>query len=249
MPLSFACNEKVQDLTYPPNFCRLNFLWLRYLATPIPGFDPPINPCRILWKKGKLKEKFCVVIITCFSRTAGSSRDDGRRRCSSSSSSSPSSSGSSDASGSYSSSTASHSSNSYATSGNGNYGSKKDKKKKAFDPFERIYGLIRLEKFAEAHEAIKFISVPTPSKQADKFNLLGFTARKSGNLQAAGEYYERALEINPKHIQALEYQGELFLQLGEIEQAKKNLEKINEICWLVCKEKNMLKSAIELALK
>ena len=86
----------------------------------------------------------------------------------------------------------------------------KDKKKKAFDPFERIYGLIRLEKFAEAHEAIKFISVPTPSKQADKFNLLGFTARKSGNLQAAGEYYEQALEINPKHIQALEYQGELF---------------------------------------
>ena len=160
---------------------------------------------------------------------------------SASSSSSPSSSGSSDASGSYSSSTASHSSNSYATSGSGNYGSRKDKKKKAFDPFERIYGLIRLEKFAEAHEAIKFISVPTPSKQADKFNLLGFTARKSGNLQAAGEYYERALEINPKHIQALEYQGELFLQLGEIEQAKKNLEKINEICWLVCKEKNMLK--------
>ena len=77
---------------------------------------------------------------------------------------------------------------------------------------------------------IILISGPTASgksKQADKFNLLGFTARKSGNLQAAGEYYERALEINPKHIQALEYQGELFLQLGEIEQAKKNLEKIN----------------------
>ena len=181
--------------------------------------------------------------------SSSSSSSGSSSSSSASSSSSPSSSGSSDASGSYSSSTASHSSNSYATSGNGNYGSRKDKKKKAFDPFERIYGLIRLEKFAEAHEAIKFISVPTPSKQADKFNLLGFTARKSGNLQAAGEYYERALEINPKHIQALEYQGELFLQLGKIEEAKKNLEKINEICWLVCKEKNMLKSAIELALK
>ena len=165
------------------------------------------------------------------------------------SSSSSSSSGASDGAGSSSSSNTSNSSNSYSSSGYGNYGSKKDKKKNVFDPFERIYGLIRLEKFAAAHEALKFISVPTPSKQADKYNLLGFTARKSGNLKAAGEYYERALEINPKHIQALEYQGELYLQLGDIDQAKRNLEKINEICWLVCKEKSMLKSAIELALK
>ena len=105
-----------------------------------------------------------------------------------------------------------------------------------------------MEKFAEAHEALKFISFPTPSKQADKYNLLGFTARKSGNLKTAGEYYEKALEINPKHIQALEYQGELYLQLGDIDQAKKNLEKINEICWLICKEKKMLKNAIDLAL-
>jgi hypothetical protein len=44
-------------------------------------------------------------------------------------------------------------------------------------------------------------------------------------LKTAGEYYERALEINPKHIQALEYQGELYLQLGEIDGAKKILKK------------------------
>ena len=162
--------------------------------------------------------------------------------------SSSSSSGASDGAGSSSSSNVSNSSNSYSSSGYGNYGSKKDKKKNVFDPFERIYGLIRLEKFAEAHEALKFISVPTPSKQADKYNLLGFTARKSGNLKTAGEYYERALEINPKHIQALEYQGELYLQLGDIDRAKKNLDKINEICWLICKEKKMLKNAIDLAL-
>ena len=30
--------------------------------------------------------------------------------------------------------------------------------------------------------------------------------------------------------------------------AKKNLDKINEICWLICKEKKMLKNAIDLAL-
>jgi len=46
----------------------------------------------------------------------------------------------------------------------------------------------------------------------------------------------------------LEYQGELYLQLGEIDKAKQNLERIKQICWLVCKEKKMLEKAIEVAL-
>ena len=193
--------------------------------------------------------RFCAVFLSIFVfvQPVFGAMTGGGGSSSSSSSISSSSSGSSGAAGSSSSSNASNSSSSYSSSGYGTYGSKKDKKK-VFDPFERIYGLIRLEKFAEAHEALKFISVPTPSKQADKYNLLGFTARKSGNLKTAGEYYEKALEINPKHIQALEYQGELYLQLGDIDQAKRNLEKINEICWLICKEKKMLKNAIDLAL-
>ena len=128
----------------------------------------------------------------------------------------------------------------------GSYSSKKHKKNKEFDPFESIYGLIRLEKFAEAHETLKIITVRTPSKQAYKYNLLGFTARKRGDLNAAAEYYTNALKLNPKHLQALEYQGELYLQLGEIEKAKNNLKKIKTICWFICKEKKMLEEAIKL---
>ena len=164
------------------------------------------------------------------------------------SSSSSNSSSSSSSSSSNTSSYSGSSNSSYSSTEGGGYSSKKDKKKKEFDPFESIYGLIRLEKFAEAHESLKFIRVLTPSKEADKYNLLGFTARKSGDLNVAAEYYKKALEINPKHIQALEYQGELYLQLGEIEQAKKNLEKIKTICWFICKEKKMLEEAIRLAL-
>ena len=164
------------------------------------------------------------------------------------SSSSSNSSSSSSSSSSNTSSYSGCSNSSYSSTEGGGYSSKKDKKKKEFDPFESIYGLIRLEKFAEAHETLKFIRVLTPSKEADKYNLLGFTARKSGDLNLAAEYYKKALEINPKHIQALEYQGELYLQLGEIEQAKKNLEKIKTICWFICKEKKMLEEAIKLAL-
>ena len=164
------------------------------------------------------------------------------------SSSSSNSSSSSSSSSSNTSSSSGSSNSSYSSTQGGGYSSKKDKKKKEFDPFESIYGLIRLEKFAEAHESLKFIRVLTPSKEADKYNLLGFTARKSGDLNVAAEYYKKALEINPKHIQALEYQGELYLQLGEIVQAKKNLEKIKTICWFICKEKKMLEEAIKLAL-
>ena len=164
------------------------------------------------------------------------------------SSSSSTSSSSSSSSSSNTSSASGYSNSSYSSTGGGGYSSKKDRKKKEFDPFESIYGLIRLEKFAEAHESLKFIRVLTPSKEADKYNLLGFTARKSGDLNAAAEYYKKALEINPKHIQALEYQGELYLQLGEMEKAKKNLEKIKTICWFICKEKKMLEEAIKLAL-
>jgi tetratricopeptide (TPR) repeat protein len=164
------------------------------------------------------------------------------------SSSSSNSSSSSSSSSSNTSSYSGSSNSSYSSTEGGGYSSKKDKKKKEFDPFESIYGLIRLEKFAEAHESLKFIRVLTPSKEADKYNLLGFTARKSGDLNVAAEYYKKALEIKPKHIQALEYQGELYLQLGEIEQAKRNLEKIKTICWFICKEKKMLEEAIRLAL-
>ena len=164
------------------------------------------------------------------------------------SSSSSTSSSSSSSSSSNTSSASGYSNSSYSSTEGGGYSSKKDRKKKEFDPFESIYGLIRLEKFAEAHESLKFIRVLTPSKEADKYNLLGFTARKSGDLNAAAEYYKKALEINPKHIQALEYQGELYLQLGEMEKAKKNLEKIKTICWFICKEKKMLEEAIKLVL-
>ena len=115
------------------------------------------------------------------------------------------------------------------------------------DPFGAVYQLIEVKKFAEAHKALENLNVPT--KQADKFNLLGFTARKSGDLEKAGSYYKRALEINPKHVRALEYQGELFLQVGKLADAQQNLEKIQRICWLPCDEEKQLEEAIKLALK
>ena len=115
------------------------------------------------------------------------------------------------------------------------------------DPFTEVYQLIDLKKFSEAHTALELLDVP--SQQADKFNLLGFTARKSGDYLSAATFYEKALLIDPKHVRALEYQGELFLQLGQFSDAEDNLDKIKKICWLPCKEEKLLAEAIELAMK
>ncbi len=110
--------------------------------------------------------------------------------------------------------------------------------------FNEINKLIKLEKYAEAHKMLKGLK-KINTDEADRLNLLGFTARKSGNLTAAGDFYEQALAINPRHTGALEYQGELFIQLGKIELAKANLEKIDKICWLPCNAERDLKKAIE----
>ena len=110
--------------------------------------------------------------------------------------------------------------------------------------FNEINKLIKLEKFAEAHKMLKGLK-KINTDEADRLNLLGFTARKSGNLTAAGDFYEQALAINPRHTGALEYQGELFIQMGKIELAKANLEKIDKICWLPCNAERDLKKAIE----
>ena len=112
------------------------------------------------------------------------------------------------------------------------------------DPFAKAYQLIAGKKYAEAYKELK--SVDAPNKSDDLNNLLGFTARKSGNLEAAAKYYDKALEINPKHVGALQYQGELFITLGKIEKAKQNLEKIGKLCWLFsCNEEKLLEAAIE----
>ena len=109
--------------------------------------------------------------------------------------------------------------------------------------FSTINALIRLEKFAEAHAELKNLSPQTD--EAERQNLLGFIARKSGDLVAAASYYNTALTIDPKHIGALEYQGELFIQLGDIEKPQENLAKLEKICWLPCNEEYKLRSALD----
>lgn len=80
--------------------------------------------------------------------------------------------------------------------------------------------------------------------EADVFNLLGYAYRLNGELAKSMAAYKRALFLKPGHIGALEYQGELFLTLGELKKAEGNLAKIKAVCAASCEEYKELKTAI-----
>ena len=107
--------------------------------------------------------------------------------------------------------------------------------------------LIKANKFKDAIIILESLVTANP-KDADILNYLGFSFRKTGDLVKSSNYYERALNINPKHLGALEYQGELFITLGKIDKAKANLARIDDICFTRCKELRELEKAISAAL-
>ena len=123
--------------------------------------------------------------------------------------------------------------------GAGNYSSAAQKP----TDYKGAVKLIAAEKYREAIAPLKSAE-KSAQNDADIQNLLGFVHRKTGRLDAANRYYQRALEINPKHKGALEYQGELFLMRGDKVSANDNLAKLEKICWLGCSEYNELKKAI-----
>ena len=67
-------------------------------------------------------------------------------------------------------------------------------------------------------------------ENADAWNLFGFSNRKLGNMDEAAMAYETALKINPGHLGALEYQGEMYVELGKLDMAKANLEALKGLC-------------------
>jgi Flp pilus assembly protein TadD len=81
-------------------------------------------------------------------------------------------------------------------------------------------------------------------KDADIQNLLGYANRKRGNLDAAFKHYDRALELNPKHLGAHEYIGEAYLMAGKPAKAKEHLALLDKYCPAKCEERDDLKKAI-----
>jgi Flp pilus assembly protein TadD len=84
------------------------------------------------------------------------------------------------------------------------------------------------------------------AQNADAYNLLGYASRKSGALAQAEQYYATALSIDPNHLGALEYQGELFLMTDRADLARANLDKLVSLCG-TCEEQADLAEALAAA--
>jgi tetratricopeptide (TPR) repeat protein len=106
-----------------------------------------------------------------------------------------------------------------------------------------IRSLIASKNFSSALASLKIADRNYPNN-ADINNLLGYSARNLKQNKAAATYYTKALRINPNHLGALEYQGELFMVTKKISAAKRNLAKLKRLCGVNCEEYLELKKAI-----
>jgi cytochrome c-type biogenesis protein CcmH/NrfG len=81
-------------------------------------------------------------------------------------------------------------------------------------------------------------------QQADVYNLLGFTLRKTGDFKTSLTYYTKALELQPDHKAAREYLGELYVETGNMDKAKEQLAILAKLCPGGCEEREDLQKAI-----
>ena len=121
---------------------------------------------------------------------------------------------------------------------NDNFASKKSR------DYQRAVSYIKKSEYGAAVPLLRKELEKNPGN-ADAHNYMGYVMRKRNDLKNSAVHYEKALEIDPKHLGALEYQGELFLTLGNLDLAKANLEKLDKLCWLGCDEYDDLKASSE----
>ncbi|MDC0205378.1 tetratricopeptide repeat protein [Pelagibacteraceae bacterium] len=110
---------------------------------------------------------------------------------------------------------------------------KKQEKKNKIEKAQQLY-LKAYDKFEKAYAKNK--------KDADILNYLGYTLRKTGNLEKAEIYYLKGLELDAGHLGINEYLGELYVQTNRIELAKERLE---VLFGCKCEEYEELKELIE----
>jgi tetratricopeptide (TPR) repeat protein len=80
---------------------------------------------------------------------------------------------------------------------------------------------------------------------ADVNNHLGHASRMIGKLDVSMAYYKKALKINPKHLGANEYLGELYLTMNQLPKAKAQLVTLQKLCGKTCEEYLDLKKGID----
>ena len=119
--------------------------------------------------------------------------------------------------------------------------------------------IIKLYELAEKHidnqsynKSLKLLKKLTKredlgTKRADIYNLLGFSYRKLENpdLDKSFAAYMMAIELDPSHLGAHEYLGELYLMRNQKDKALIILEKLDQLAGSNTEEYKELKIAID----
>jgi tetratricopeptide (TPR) repeat protein len=103
--------------------------------------------------------------------------------------------------------------------------------------------LIDVEDYQGAIDMLLPMAEAEP-ENPDVFNLLGYSNRKLQNYDVALEYYLTALELDPKHLGANEYLGELYLETDQPELAQERVDVLTEACPSGCEELEELGAAL-----
>ena len=110
------------------------------------------------------------------------------------------------------------------------------------DDYRAAIALIAAEKYDAAIPLLQK-SLAEKGDYADALNQLGFANRKMGDWQAGMAYYLKALALEPNHLGANEYLGELYLEQKDLPNAEKQLAALKSACG-DCDEFDELEEAV-----
>ncbi len=109
--------------------------------------------------------------------------------------------------------------------------------------FERGQKALRDGGWQEAVDYFKK-AVADDAKNAEAYNLMGYSYRRLGEADPAFEAYAKALDLDPRHRGALEYLGQTYLLVGDLAQAEAQLARLKDLCLRRCREADKLRKAI-----
>lgn len=112
--------------------------------------------------------------------------------------------------------------------------------------YAEAVGLINQERFPEALDALARAQAAV-GPHPDVLNYMGFANRRLGHFDEALGYYQEALAIAPDHLGVNEYLGELYIQMGELGLARRQLARLDELCAYGCAQREELALWIDAA--
>ena len=94
---------------------------------------------------------------------------------------------------------------------------------------------------------VELRTVADTHQHPDVYTLIGFSLRKTGDYTTALTFYKKALDFDANHKGAREYLGELYVETGQLPNAREQLAALAKQCPQGCEEREDLERAISAA--